>query len=117
MSEGKPITKIALLPLCYESNTGQFLLPGHFVAPIPPRFTNFLGSEIRAKVFDGGIVRTEGRPGVRAGLSFWNLLNRARFEWKRGRAFQPPGPLQSSVALVERFMTRKPGRRASCLLA
>jgi hypothetical protein len=92
MSEGKPITTIALLPLCYESNTGQFLLPGHFVAPVPPRFINFLGSEIRAKVFDGGIVRTEGRPGMTAGLSFWNLLNRARFEWKRGRAFQPAAP-------------------------
>jgi hypothetical protein len=47
------------------------------VAPVQPRFTNFLASEIRAKVFDGGIVRTEGRPGTIAGLSFWNLPNRA----------------------------------------
>jgi hypothetical protein len=54
MSEGKPITTIALLPLCYPSNTGQFLLPSHFVAPVPPRFTNFLASEIRAKVFVTG---------------------------------------------------------------
>ena len=53
---------IAVLPLCYPSNTGQFLLPSHFAAPVPPRFTNFLASEIRVKVFDGGTVRTEGKP-------------------------------------------------------
>src|SRR5262249_40679889 len=75
--EGKPITSIALLPLCYPSNTGPFLPRGHFVAPVRPPFTNFLVSEIRAKTFDGGIVRTEGRPGCHAGLSFWNLPNRA----------------------------------------
>jgi len=74
MSEGKPITTMALLRLCYPSNTGQFLLPDHFVAPVPPRFINFLASEIRAKVFDGGIVRTEGRPGTIAGLSFGRRL-------------------------------------------
>ena len=54
MSEGKPITTIALLPLCYPSNTSPFLLRGHFVAPVQPRFTNFLASEIRAKTFVTG---------------------------------------------------------------
>lgn len=54
------------LPGCF----GSCGFERHFVAPVPPRFTNFLASEIRAKVFDGGIVRTEGRPGTIAGLSF-----------------------------------------------
>src|SRR5262245_61228382 len=37
---------------------------GHFVAPVRPCFAISLGSEIRAKTFDGGMVRTEGKPGT-----------------------------------------------------
>jgi len=48
MGREVPITSIALLPLCYPSNTGPFLLRGRFVASVPPRFTNFLIGEIRA---------------------------------------------------------------------
>src|SRR5262249_39161837 len=75
MGEGRPITTIAPLPLCYPSNTGPFLLRGHFVVPVPPPFTNFLVSEIRAKTFDGGIVRTGGRrPAVMPGFLFATFL-------------------------------------------
>jgi hypothetical protein len=78
MGREKPITSIALLPLCRRSNTGPFLLQGHFVAPVPPRFTNFLASEIRATTFDGGTVRTEGRPGTISRAPFFGtFLNRA----------------------------------------
>jgi hypothetical protein len=64
MGEGKPITTIALLPLCYPSNTGPFLLWGRFVASVPPRFTNLLASEIRATKTGELEVRQS------AGLSF-----------------------------------------------
>ena len=46
--EGKPITPIALLPLCRPSNTPPFCVAGHFVAPVRPCFTISLGGEIRA---------------------------------------------------------------------
>src|SRR5262249_7159119 len=98
MGEGRPITTIALLPLCYPSNTTPFLLRGHFVAPVPPRFTNFLASEIRAKTFDGGIVRTEGRPGCHAGLSFSNIPDRARFDWKSAAEHSAPPPLPKALS-------------------
>jgi hypothetical protein len=63
MGREKPITSIALLPLC-PSNTGQFLLLAHFVAPVLPRFTNFLASEIRAKTFDDGGNGRGKKPGI-----------------------------------------------------
>ena len=37
------------------------LLRGHFVAPVPPRFTNFLASEIRVKKTGELEVRHGGR--------------------------------------------------------
>ena len=59
MGREKPITSIALLPLCRPSNTGPFLLRCHFVAVVLPRFTIVLTNEIR--------VKKMGEPEVRHG--------------------------------------------------
>ena len=75
MGREYPSQPIALLPLCRAGNTGPFLLLSRFVAPVPPRFTNFLTSEIRAKTFDDGGNGRGKKPGTAAGLSFWSLLN------------------------------------------
>src|SRR5262249_40521439 len=64
MGREKPITSIALLPLCRPSNTGPFLLRCHFVAVVLPRFTIVLTNEIRAK------KTGERKSGTAAGLSF-----------------------------------------------
>jgi hypothetical protein len=67
----------------------------HFVASVPPRFTNFLASEIRAKTFDGGIVRTEGKPGTIAGLLFRTLLTGSSLLEAR-QSVSSPGVLSRS---------------------
>ena len=64
MGREKPITNIALLPLCRPSNTGPFLLRCHFVAVVLPRFTIVLTNEIRVKKMGEREVRHV------AGLSF-----------------------------------------------
>src|SRR5262249_15044703 len=64
MGREKPITSIALLPLCRPSNPGQFLLRCHFVAVVLPRLTIVLTNEIRAK------KTGERKSGTAAGLSF-----------------------------------------------
>ena len=64
MGREKPITSMALLPLCRPSNTGPFLLRCRFVAVVLPRFTIVLTNEIRAK------KTGERKSGTAAGLFF-----------------------------------------------
>jgi len=53
MGRESPSQRLLYSRCVVRATPGPILLGGHFVAPVPPRFTNFLVSEIRAKTFDG----------------------------------------------------------------
>ena len=77
--------------LPFEQHRAQFWLGPFWSPPVPPRFTNFLASEICAKTFDeGGMVEGKARH-RQPGFLFGSFLTRpGLFEARQSISSRPP---------------------------